>query len=118
MYVFLQSLFVVYMSSVCLADVQDFWILLWIVFFTICIVITARLEVSNSHLQLLADYFLSPTSSYMFSFGCWWKWETTQKLKSINNKYFMCVTINKMTRGNIVSVITVRINYIRTRQYV
>ena len=41
-----------YMSSVCLADVQDFWILLWIVFFTICIMITACLEVSNSHLQL------------------------------------------------------------------
>ena len=41
------------MSSVCLADVQDFWILLWIVFFTICIMITACLEVSNSHLQLL-----------------------------------------------------------------
>ena len=53
------------MSSVCLADVQDFWILLWIVFFTICVMITACLEVSNSHLQLLdvivklsmADYF-------------------------------------------------------------
>ena len=53
----------------------------------------------------------------MFSFGCWWKWETTQKLKSINNKYFMCVTINKMTKGNIVFVIPVRINYTRTRQY-
>ena len=25
--------------------------------------------------------------------------------KSINNKYFMCVTINKMTKGNIVFVI-------------
>ena len=54
----------------------------------------------------------------MFSFRCWWKWETPQKLKSINNKYFMCVTINKMTKGNIVFVIPVRINYTRTRQYV
>ena len=53
MYVFLKSLFVVYMSSLCLADVQDFWILIWIVLFTICIMITACLEVSNSHLQLL-----------------------------------------------------------------
>ena len=48
----------------------------------------------------------------MFSFGCWWKWETTQKLKSINNKYFMCVTINKMTKGNIVFVTPVRIKII------
>ena len=114
------------MSSVCLADVQDFWILLWIVFFTISIMIAACLEVSNSHLQLLdvivelpmADYFLPPTSSYMFSFGCRWKWETTQKLNSIKNKYFMCVTINKMTKGNIVFVIPVKINYTRTRLYV
>ena len=45
----------------------------------------------------------------MFSFGFWWKWETTQKLKSINNKYFMCVTINKMAKGNIVFVIPARI---------
>ena len=30
----------------------------------------------------------------------------------------MCVTINKMTKGNIVFVIPVRINYTRTRQYV
>ena len=29
----------------------------------------------------------------------------------------MCVTINKITRGNIVFVIPVRINYTRTRQY-
>ena len=55
---------------------------------------------------------------HTFSFRCWWKYETTQKLKSMNNKYFMCVTINKMTKGNIVFVITVRINYTRTRQYV
>ena len=61
-------------------------------------------------------YFWSPTSSYMFSLG--WRWETTQKLKSINNKYFMCVTINKMTKGNIGFVIPVMINYTRTRQYV
>ena len=32
------------------------------------------------------------------------------------NKYFMCVTINNMTKGNIVFVIPVRINYCRTRQ--
>ena len=43
---------------------------------------------------------LSPTSSYMFFFGCWWKWETTHKLISINNKCFMCININKKTKGN------------------
>ena len=125
---FLYSVFVVYMSSICLADVQDFWILLWIVFFTV--MITVCLEALNRHynswmllfsylwLIILADYFLSPISSYMFSFRCRWKWETTQKRKSINNKYFMCVTINKVANGNIVFVIPVRINYTRTSQNV
>jgi len=57
-------------------------------------------------------------NSWMLLFGCWWKWETTQKLKSINNMYFMWVTSNKMTMGNIALVIPVRINHTRTRHYV
>ena len=48
-------------------------------------------------------------------FGCWWKWETTHKLKSINNKYFIWVTINMMTMEKIAFVIPVRTNYVRTR---
>ena len=89
------------MSSVCLADVQYFWILLCIIFITI--MVTATLEVLSQ-----TDIY----NSWMSLFGCWWKWETTQKLKSINNKYFMWVTINKMTMGNIVFVIPVGINNI------
>ena len=68
-------------------------------------------------LIILAEYFYL-LLLHTFSFRCWWKWETTQKLKSINNKYFMCVTINKMTKGNIVFGIPVRRNYTKTRQYV
>ena len=65
-------------------------------------------------LTILADYFLSPTSSYMFSFRCWWKWETTQKLKSINNKYFILCYHQQDDKGKHCICL---INYTRTRQY-
>ena len=39
----------------------------------------------------MADYFWSPTSLYLFSFQCWWLWEITNRLKSIN-KRFMYIT--------------------------
>ena len=40
----------------------------------------------------MADYCWPPTSLYLFSFQCWWLWETTNRLKSINNKCFIYIT--------------------------
>ena len=101
------------MSSVCLAHVQYFWILLWIYTSTLnwdIISFTMNFHyydhclswivISNINVLLLdvivqssmADYFWSPTSLYLFSFQCWWLWETKNRLKSINNKCFMYVT--------------------------
>ena len=95
----LQSVFVVHMSSACLADVQDFWILLWMIFFAImmtvdCLELLSQTEIYNSGMFLFSYLWLIifdvlAISSYVFSFGCWWKWETTHKLKSINNKCFV-----------------------------
>ena len=34
------------------------------------------------------------TSLYLFFFQCWWLWETTNRLKSINNKCFIYITPN------------------------
>ena len=85
--------------------------------------------ISNINLLLLdvivqssmADYFWSPTSLYLFSFQCWWLWETTNRLKSINNKCFMYITHNcKSTwrhlqqedKGKLCIVIHAKINYI------
>ena len=56
--------------------------------------ITASLEVLSQ-----TDIY----NSWMLLFGCWWKWETTQKLKSINNKYFMWVTL-RMKSTKVVTV--------------
>ena len=51
-----------YMSSVCLADVQDFWILLWIIFFTImitaCLEILSQTDIYNSWMLLFSYLWL------------------------------------------------------------
>ena len=114
------------MSSVCLADVQDFWILLWIIFFTVmitaCLEVLSQTEIYNSWMLLFSyrwliifDLLLLHTC---FPLDVGGSGRLHENLNKKINKYFMCVTINKMTKGNIVFVIPVRINYCRTRQYV
>ena len=58
---FFDNLFL-YMSSVCLADVQDFWILLWIIFFTImitaCLEVLSQTDIYNSWMLLFSYLWL------------------------------------------------------------